>query len=286
MGTQNVYKGGSRLVNAKGKSEAERQSEFKIDVVFVGDGLSSRQQAAFSAAADRWSEIIVGDLPSMTVFVPQKGLVEVDDVRIEARGEPIDGRGRILGQAGPRRVRPGSSIPYTGIMSFDSADLAGMEADNSLENVIIHEMGHVLGLGTIWSRLDLLRGAGTINPTFIGTNAMREYQTLAGRSEPTPVPVANTGGPGTRDGHWRELVLGNELMTGFLSAGHNPISRLTIAAFEDLGYTVNYDAAEPYILPDARALAEMGLSAVHADHGGHGDMFFPDIDELPSDTLP
>ena len=37
-------------------------------------------------------------------------------------------------------------------MSFDTADLAQIEADGSLVRVIMHEMGHVLGIGTIWDR--------------------------------------------------------------------------------------------------------------------------------------
>ena len=37
----------------------------------------------------------------------------------------------------------------------------------------------------------------------------------------------------------------NELMTGFLGTGRNPLSRMTVAALQDLGYEVNYDAAEP-----------------------------------------
>ena len=45
------------------------------------------------------------------------------------------------------------------------------------------------------------------------------------------------GGAGTADSHWRESVLSNELMTGFLDAGvANPITRLTVAQFADLGY--------------------------------------------------
>ena len=37
------------------------------------------------------------------------------------------------------------------MMQFDSADLASLEAQGQLVNVILHEMGHVLGLGTIWT---------------------------------------------------------------------------------------------------------------------------------------
>ncbi|MEM9648443.1 MAG: leishmanolysin-related zinc metalloendopeptidase, partial [Bacteroidota bacterium] len=68
--------------------------------------------------------------------------------------------------------------------------------------------------------------------------------------EKTPIPVANTGGSGTRDGHWREQVFDNELMTGFIDSGINLLSRMSVAAFEDMGYEVNYGAADVYTLPD------------------------------------
>ena len=107
-------------------------------------------------------------------------------------------------------------------VTLPAADLARMEAEGSLVRVIVHEMGHVIGIGTIWSRFGLLQGAGTVNPTLSGPNAMREFGDLLQTSTPTAVPVANTGGPGTRDSHWREMVFGNELMTGFLNTGTKP----------------------------------------------------------------
>jgi subtilisin-like proprotein convertase family protein len=229
------------------------QSPFAIEVRFLG-GLSPAQQVAFASAAHRWAQIIRGDLPTAIVDG-----VAIDDVLIEAEGIPIDGPGGILGQAGPTHIRPGSNLPAKGIMSFDTADLDRMETDGSLTDVILHEMGHVLGFGTLWSRMGLIVGAGTANPTFIGANAMREYGVLTARPSPTPVPVANTGGPGTRDGHWRESVFGNELLTGFLSGSIRPLSRMSIGAFEDMSYEVNYDAADDFILPTALFLAEMGI---------------------------
>jgi hypothetical protein len=62
------------------------------------------------------------------------------------------------------------------------------------------------------------------------------------------VPVENTGGPGTADAHWRESVFGNELMTGFVDAGANPLSRVTVGSMGDLGYSVNLTDADPYTL--------------------------------------
>ena len=61
-----------------------------------------------------------------------------------------------------------ASCPPRASMSFDTADLAQMEADGSLVRVIMHEMAHVLGFGSIWDRLGLLQGAGSANPTFTG----------------------------------------------------------------------------------------------------------------------
>lgn len=218
---------------------------FNIQIKF-GGGLSQAQRAAFQTAAARWSQIIVGDLPAVEV-----GGELVDDVAISAEGIDIDGQGQILGQAGPSFVRTGSLLPITGIMQFDTADLNEMESDNSLVNVIIHEMGHVLGIGTLWDAMGLLLGAGTDDPVFVGQIAQRVYADLLGESTQRPVPVANRGGPGTRDGHWREETFQNELMTGFLNQGINPLSRLTIAALEDMGYQVDQAAADDFDLPTA-----------------------------------
>jgi hypothetical protein len=114
-------------------------------------------------------------------------------------------------------------LPAKGIVSFDTADLEQMEPNDTLVDVIMHEMGHVCGIGTIWDRRGLLAGAGTANPTFKGTNAKKAFGELKGKG-PTPVPVENTGGAGTRDSHWRESVFKNELMSGFSAAAGNPLS--------------------------------------------------------------
>lgn len=224
---------------------------FTIDVRFLG-GLTPSQQEVFDDAAGRWTEIIFGELPRVQL---SNGDI-VDNIRIDAQGTAIDGDLGILGQAGPTQLRSGSLLPATGIMRFDTADLTRLEAENSLKDVIIHEMGHVLGFGTLWSQdlLALITGEGTENPLFIGQNATREFGTLT-KTGQKPIPVANTGGSGTRDGHWRERVFDNELMTGFIDPGNNPISRMSIAAFEDMGYQVNYDVADEYALPDPTLLS-------------------------------
>ena len=48
-------------------------------------------------------------------------------------------------------------------------------------------------------------------------------------------------------------------MTGFVAAASNPLSRVTIASLQDLGYVVDMSAAEPYTLPNLLSLAESGM---------------------------
>jgi Leishmanolysin len=266
-----------------GASAAAVQSAYKIEVRFLG-GLTPAQKNAFKTAANRWSKVIVGDVPSVVV-----GGQVIDDLLIEAQGVSIDGPGQILGQAGPTNLRPASAganafLPAKGIMSFDTADLAKMQADGTLVDVITHEMGHVIGIGTIWSRKGLLAGAGTANPTFTGTNAKREYGVLKGTG-PVAVPVENGGGAGTRDSHWRESVFKNELMSGFIAAPNNPLSKVTVASLKDLGYVVDMKAAEPYTLPNLQAMAEKGLIAVRLEkeHSHALPIFAPKV--LPDESL-
>ena len=144
-------------------------------------------------------------------------------------------------------------------MEFDTADLARLEANGSLYYTVLHEMAHILGFGTIWEDRGLLSGAGTSNPLFVGRLATAVYASVFGTSA-AGVPVENGGGSGTRDSHWRESVFGNEVMTGYLASGFNPLSRVTLASLIDLGYTVNLSAADGYTPPGGAAIVQGGTS--------------------------
>jgi hypothetical protein len=140
-------------------------------------------------------------------------------------------------------------------MELDEADLDAMETSGILKDVIVHEMGHVLGFGTLWnaSSNDFLVGGGSADPYFRGAGAIAAFDAAGGALRTDPkVPVENIGGLGTRDGHWRESVHNSELMTGWIEAtgSSNPLSAITIASFADMGYTVNMGAADPYVLFD------------------------------------
>ena len=79
--------------------------------------------------------------------------------------------------------------------------------------------------------------------------------------QPLQLLTDHTGGPGTAEGHWRETTFDDELMTGFIEQGEMPLSRMTIASLQDLGYEVNLDAANAYQLPGSSRVTERLLSA-------------------------
>ncbi len=220
-------------------ASSARAVPFDITIVF-GGGLSPSQEAIFAQAESTWEFLITGYAPGVTV----SGLT------INASGVTVDGPGGILGSAGPTLGQWDSGILYAteGGMQFDSADLLSMETGNTLEAVILHEMAHVIGFGTLWDYNGLYDGSGN----YTGFYGVSAYQTEFGQAGAASIPVELSGGAGTAGGHWDESYGGgsntgitnpdgidmrHELMTGWLNAP-TFISRTTIQQFRDLGYTV------------------------------------------------
>ena len=222
---------------------------FNVDVVFLDNNLTPSQRAVFEAAAARWGEVITRDEAGYQggtygcTGLEGSFTGEIDDLVIMASAPDMDGRGGVLGAASPCGLVGG--MPVYGVMLFDRADLAWLEQTGDLESTILHEMGHVLGIGTLWNDRGIIDEDAH---TYSGAAGVDEYSRLTGDSE-TTVPAEDEGGKGTANGHWDDDTFGTELMTGYLSAGvPNPLSRLTIAGLEDVGYGVSYEAADNYSL--------------------------------------
>ncbi len=217
-------------------------TSFNVLIEFVGIW-TDELQAGFIEAADYLSTIILADLPDVIVDG-----IAIDDISITATLEGIDGVGGILGSAGPRDLRTdGTFLPSVGAMTFDSADAQNQLGIGNWETIILHEMMHALGFGTLWSAMGLTTGsvAGE-DIRFTGVNATNVYQTefpgIAG-SDPDSllgVPVETDGGPGTAGGHWVEFLFDDEIMTGFVDTG-SFVSVMTIASLEDMGYDTVFD---------------------------------------------
>ncbi len=253
--------------------EEEPPGSFEIEIHFA-TAMSASQMAAFESARARWMAILADtELPDMPV---PEGVVRcpfpgqtyeqnvwvIDDLLIIAAVAEIDGAGETIGRAAPCGTRETSQLPWLGAMEFDAADLHWMEANGTLEAVILHEMGHVLGIGTLWDSFGLLRNPSRaaereVDTHFAGAKAIRAFDEVGGTAyaRGAKVPVENKGTrSGSDDSHWRKSVLGNELMTPSIAPGSSPLSAVTVASLADLGYAVRMDLAAAYRLPTAAAL--------------------------------
>jgi hypothetical protein len=269
------------------------QLQYDIDVRFFGPAMSASQQALFQNAAARIEQIVTGDIvaagrPSQPVNLRDCDTIavttsipiqeQIDDVIIYASIKDIDGAGKVIASAGPCFTRPTSvgTMTAIGLMFFDSADLNSISQGGSLQDVITHEMLHVLGVGTLWNTQPpsptppswphsppfraLLTDTNTSAPKYVGTNAREGCIAAGGTSVcATFVPVEGLPEPrGTRDAHWRENTFNQEMMTGFLDAT-SPISRITIGSLQDLGFVVDVTKADAYTVPSGGLLPSMAL---------------------------
>lgn len=251
--------------------QATTADPYNITLNFA-PGSDSRVVTAMQAAAARWQGIIIQGLPSASVNIPANTcgsnaayVGTVDDILIFTGSKAIDGPGGILAQSGPCSVRSASGLTVYSTLVFDSADVGSFATQ--LTAIATHELGHSLGIGSLWKRKGLTSGSGTTDPRYVGTNGKREYLSLGGQL--VTVPEENQGGAGTAEAHWREKTFNNELMTGYLNSGSNPLSRLSIAGLQDLGYSVDYTKADAYSSATINS-----LNAV-LDISGHEQVFEP-----------
>jgi hypothetical protein len=249
----------AKVVTAAAKP-APGPGQFSITLRFI-NAPTATQAARFSEAQAKWEGIISGDVPDITGTIPAKSCGNsfktprftgtIDDILIDVLLQEIDGPGAVLGAAGPCLVRNADALSAYGIMFFDIADLDNLEQLGFFDEVVTHEMGHVLGFGTLWDFGRNLLEGGAPDPRFTGPLAIQAYADLHGDGT---VPVeGDQGGSGTLFSHWDEATFFNELMTGFLnsSAEANPLSDLSVASMGDLGYVVNLGTGDSYRLPNS-----------------------------------
>ncbi len=251
-GSQTLVASTPGLPDAVFHANATPGEPFEFEFFFI-DTPQDIQDAMRRAAA-RWQRALVAGQPDADGTIPAGfcGPVEqygpFDDIRLILLIDSIDGPGGTLAFAGPCAVRSSTRMPAVGGIALDSADIPRLIEAGRLEDVLVHEIGHILGFGTRWGG-GLLAGSDGDDPYFTGGAARQAFSDAGGDAYAgVHVPVENTGGPGTRLGHWRESVFMDELMTGFINADGNPLSIVTVASLQDIGYLVDPGAADPWYL--------------------------------------
>jgi len=232
--------------------------------------LADPLEEAITKAAEFWEQVITHSTFSgkHTVSIT----VDVDEL----------GAG-VLASAGPttlRRDENGNSMTVRGEATINSNPMIQGLYNMDLQyfyDTVVHEFAHVLGFFGGSNQTTALRGnedsenmIGISNrvvslPSLTDRNLVTDddsnpvynadtfagiaYGELLETFEPTALELTRGVGSGSDLSHWWEDVFANEMMTESGSAGINEVlDEITIGAMRDLGFNVNYGAAEPYTL--------------------------------------
>ncbi len=224
---------------------APDSDSFNISLVFVTQ-FTAQQTTLIRDAAARWEQIIGGDLPNVPALAFEFcGLSaqftlhgEIDDLLVFVENAPVSG-GKAYAGVCPGQNRDGSLLPFNSFMVFDM----GTTATPEFESTALHELGHTLGIGTIWEDKGLLKSEGN-EVYFTGPLAIEAYRAAGGSapaSKGVPVSPVDQGHWYFSDDHYGDVMEANASLL---------VSAITIQSLADLGYVVDLSQADPYRLDE------------------------------------
>ncbi len=262
--------------NVLAMARGDPSHRFRFDIALVNQGARELRSQVL-AQADRWARVVQGSDLEDIEWEP--GTISCGGLEYDYQEDVLDdlllmvavvdlnngpGAGLRITNCG---YRESSKLPMIAALKLDIDGLAR----GDVNELILHGFGHLLGLsGSTWTRLDLLRNSSYqtqgADTHFVGPRAIAAFVSAGGANyQGARVPVENDPTYGTVDGHWRESVFGDELMTPFLAIGTDYLSAITIQSLADIGYTVNLEEADRFILPErssASASAVEGRNAI------------------------
>jgi hypothetical protein len=234
--------------------------QFDITVVFASDDVPTSYINAFDDAIERWEEIITGDLSYAFV----EGYGYVDDILIEVAIEDIElsfegVEQKILAISSVLDQRD-DAISTDALPTYSRIVINPEEVGSllNLDEFVANTIGRALGFGALWEEFGIVQMIDGV-ATYVGSNGLREMAELSDDLNGVNALEDGENG-GLAAQYWSEDVLDEELMTssvelrrpdvgaGAFGVPDNPISDLTIAAMEDLGYEVDYDEADSFRL--------------------------------------
>ena len=235
-------------------------NSFDITIKYTSEDTPNSYITAFEDAVERWEEIITGDLDYGFV----EGYGHVDDILIEVSVQDIEltfegveqdilAIATLLDQRSDATSGTGA-LPTHSRIVLNPDDIGELR---NLDELAQNTIGRALGFGALWEEFGLVRDINGV-ASYVGSNALREMQELS--NDLNSQNVLEDGADGELAAqYWDEDNLGAELMTPRTelrrpanepgNGTDNPISKLTIAAMEDLGYQVDYGAADAYSMP-------------------------------------
>lgn len=236
---------------------AGQKAAFPIELRLRGRALTAAQRATVREAAERVSGLIASSYPPVSVDLPARSC----DDALPALRERLtrfvvfvlvkDLGDDLYAQAVPCELHDRTYLPVYALIDLNSRGLDELPREDLLDTMI-HELLHALGFGTLWRPEERvsLKGEGDGNSFvrrsgrqlyYTGAKALAAYRALGGQG--FGIPLDPDGG------HWNGAVFCSEIVSG--GAGDvtgrvNPVSLVTLAALEDLGYRVNRAGADRF----------------------------------------
>ncbi len=254
--------------------DGDTPHRFQFDIALVDQG-ARELRSRILAQADRWARIVDGSDLEDIEWGP--GTIGCGGLQYDHQYEVLDdvfvmvsvhdfnegpGTGVRTSVCG---YRESSKLPLVGAIILDVEGVPQGQVDD----LILHAFGHMLGFGRSWRGLGLLHDSSRDTPGadthFEGERAIAAFVAAGGANYlGARVPVENDPNGGTMDDHWRESVFGTELMSSGLRRGvADQLSAITIQSLADIGYTVDVEEADGFVLPESSG------AAASASEDGH-----------------
>ena len=253
------------------------RADFDLNLTVTSPGSFTTSQlqvleAAIDEAEAMWEGVITGYQSGITIGGINISVIAGSSFADATYTSSVNQGGFQLATAGRLRINP-DTIDWFGPWDGTGPTPPNTEyiGVNYIDEIIAHEVGHVLGIGTLWySNGVYTYGSGR----YTGQYGVAAYQGEFDASA-SYIPVELAGSSGTQNSHWDQLMRsstqeGNpsdpwsldprigitdaygrdaalELMTGAIDPDYGEpfLSNTTVQSLRDLGFTVVPMIPEP-----------------------------------------
>lgn len=215
------------LEDSSTSSISTPDTSFTIELVYPSD-LPDSLIHSVHKAKERLEAVITADLPDIE---------HIDDLLIHVT--VVDSiEGGFVGWGEPTAIRPISGLPYEGEIHITASFI-----DNALlDKLVLHELVHVMGFGTVSAWKTYRKFNFWHGWYYTGRQALDVLEQLNPSFGSLRGFLLSSDG-----GHWRRTGLGDELMIdGWWYPYRAPLTAITLASLEDIGYQIDYTQAETY----------------------------------------